>query len=196
MRAWKIAALFAAGVAVGCAAGSPKTTAQSTEPPPSGPLGSPFSDRHMSDTGFSLPLIIDRTDLRIGTTVQFGRIPTAADLNDIQRFPSVTHIVVSLTAWPATFEALQSLAQLPAECDLIAVLPGYPPTREAAEAWNYVNSRLRMVLVVAGPPPNATVANDLNAMRYLERVVAQMDEPSRIGFDRIQRPLSFRKIME
>ena len=32
-------------------------------------------------------------------------------------------------------------------------------------------------------------------MRYLERVIAQMDEPSRIGFDRLQRPLSFRKVV-
>ena len=196
MRAWKIGALLAAGVAVGCAAGSPKTTAQSTEPPPSGPNGSPFSDRHVPDSGFSLPLVIDRADLRLGTTVQFGRIPTTADLNDIQRFPSVTHIVVSLPAWPATFEPLQSLTQLPEQCDLIAVLPGYPPSREAAEAWNYVNARLRLVVVVPGPPPNSTVANDLNAMRYLERVVAQMDEPSRSGFERLQRPLSFRRIME
>jgi len=76
------------------------------------------------------------------------------------------------------------------------VLPGYPPSREAAEAWNYVNARLRLVVVVPGPPPNSTVANDLNAMRYLERVVAQMDEPSRSGFERLQRPLSFRRIME
>ena len=52
------------------------------------------------------------------------------------------------------------------------------------------------MVVVPGPPPNSTVANDLNAMRYLERVVAQMDEPSRSGFERLQRPLSFRRIME
>ncbi len=104
--------------------------------------------------------------------------------------------MVSLPDWPADFEPLQALGTLPEECDLIVVLPGYPPSRAAAEAWNYVNARLRLVVVVAGEPPSSTVINDLNTMRYLERVIAQMDEPSRTGFDRLQRPLSFRKIVE
>jgi hypothetical protein len=32
-------------------------------------------------------------------------------------------------------------------------------------------------------------------MRNLERVIAEMDEPSRAGFERLQRPLSFRKVV-
>jgi hypothetical protein len=40
------------------------------------------------------------------------------------------------------------------------------------------------------------VVSDLNSMRGLERVVAQMDDPSRTGFERLQRPLSFRKLVE
>ncbi len=143
----------------------------------------------------STPLIIDRTDMRLGTTVQFDRLPTSADLNDLLHLPAVAHVVVSLPGWPADFEGLQALGTLPEDCDLIVVLPGYPPTRAAAEAWNYVNARLRLVVVVFEAPPTTAVVNDLNAMRYLERVIAQMDEPSRIGFDRLQRPLSFRKVV-
>jgi len=40
-----------------------------------------------------------------------------------------------------------------------------------------------------------SIAN-LNEMRSLERVIAQMDTPSRQGFERLQRPLSFRKLVE
>lgn len=201
MKTWKLAALFAAGVATGCMAGGPATSARpipAAETPPArgGPLGSPFAERHAVAASLATPLIIDRTDLRIGTTVQFDRIPSAADLNDLQRLPGLAHVVVSLPDWPADFEPLQALGTLPEESDLIVVLPGYPPSRAAAEAWNYVNARLRLVVVVAGEPPSSTVINDLNTMRYLERVIAQMDEPSRTGFDRLQRPLSFRKIME
>jgi hypothetical protein len=32
-------------------------------------------------------------------------------------------------------------------------------------------------------------------MRALDRVIAEMNEPSRYGFERLQRPLSFRKVM-
>ena len=35
------------------------------------------------------------------------------------------------------------------------------------------------------------VVQDLNAMRSLERVIAEMELPSRSGFERLQRPLSF-----
>jgi len=76
------------------------------------------------------------------------------------------------------------------------VLPGYPPSREAAEAWNLVNARLRMIVVVTTPPPSIGVVGDLNTMRGLERVIAELDQPSRSGFERLQRPLSFRKVVE
>ena len=59
-----------------------------------------------------------------------------------------------------------------------------------------MNAALRIVIVVQGPPSSSGVISDLNAMRHLERVIAQMDEPSRSGFERLQRPLSFRKILE
>jgi hypothetical protein len=40
------------------------------------------------------------------------------------------------------------------------------------------------------------VVQDLNAMRGLERVVADVDPPSRAGFERLQRPLSFRRLVD
>ena len=93
-------------------------------------------------------------------------------------------------------ETLDVLNQIPAETDVIVVMPGYPPSRQAAEAWNLVQARLRIVVVVSDPPPSAAVASELNEMRGLERVVAQMDDPRRSGFERLQRPLSFRKLVE
>jgi hypothetical protein len=204
MKPWLLATTFLAGLIAGCMAGGPATTAgpgpaPGEAPGPAaeqGPLGSPFAERHDVAVGLATPLIIDRTDVRLGTTVQFDRIPTVADLNNLLNLPGLAHVVVSLAAWPADFAPLQALGTLPEECDLIAVLPGYPPSRAAAEAWNYLGSRLRLIVVVTGPPPSNSVVNDLNAMRYLERVIAQMDEPSRTGFDRLQRPLSFRKVVE
>ena len=196
MKTWKLAVMFMAGLIAGCMAGGPATTARTIPAAGSGPLGSPFAERHDFAATLATPLIIDRTDVSLGTTVQFDRIPTSADLNNLLNLPALTHVVVSLPGWPADFDPLQALGKLPEGCDLIVVLPGYPPSRAAAEAWNYVNARLRLVVVVSGTPPSATVLNDLNTMRYLERVIAQMDEPSRTGFDRLQRPLSFRKVVE
>ena len=190
-------AMLAGALAAGCMAGAP------TPHPPaaaaaqsSGPLGSPFAERHGLASSLATPLIIDRTDVRLGTTAQFDRIPNPAELNDLEHLPSLAHVVVSLAAWPADFEPLRALGGLPETADLIVVLPGYPPSRAAAEAWNYVNVHARLVVVVDGPPPSPTVINDLNTMLYLERVIVQMDEPSRSGFDRLQRPLSFRKLVE
>ena len=52
------------------------------------------------------------------------------------------------------------------------------------------------MVVVPGPPPSIDAVTSLNQMRGLERVIAQMDQPSRVGFERLQRPLSFRKVMK
>lgn len=202
MRILKPAALLAAGMLAGCMAGGPVTTAQTPPPEPRSPLGSPFSDRYGRDDGVGTPLVIDRTDLGLGTTVQFARVPTASEIHDLAQLarqsftPMLAHVVLALPAWPRDYEPLAVLNQLPDRTDVIVVLPGYPPSREAAEAWNYLNARLRLVLVVAGPPPSPGVVQDLNAMRHLERVIARMDEPSRAGFERLQRPLSFRKVVE
>ncbi len=144
----------------------------------------------------ALPLLLDTNDPGFGTSVVFGRLPSVRDLGDLMSLTSVQHVVVALTEWPAGYEALQPLAQalLPEGADLIVVLPGYPPTRSAAEAWNYLRLPLRLVLVVDGPPANRAGIDELNRIRALERVIADMPYPSRSGFERLQRPLSFRVI--
>jgi len=180
---------------LGCAP-APGAGPQPAGAPPSGPLGSPFSDRHMGLGGVGVPLLLDRTDLRIGTTVEFARFPTATELYDLRQLPGVAHVVVSLPSWPQEYAPLQVLDQTPPEADLIVILPGYPPTRQSAEAWNLVHARLRIVVVVNELPPSISVVNDLNTMRGLERVIAEVGDPVRSGFERLQRPLSFRKVME
>lgn len=179
-----LAATFAAGLVLGCVASGPPLTAQSPPPAP----------RSLGDRG--APLVLDRTDLRIGTTVHFERVPTASELHDLQQLLGLAHVVLDLPAWPSSYAELQPLDQAPDGADVIVLLPGYPPTREAIAAWNLVTARLRLVLVVDGPPLSRGVTDDLNTMRGLERVIAQMDLPSRSGFERLQRPLSFRKVVE
>jgi hypothetical protein len=194
MRPVKLALVFGAGILAGCMAAGPSTVAQTPAPQSSGPVGSPFADRNDLVSTLQTPLLLDRTDLRIGTTAQFSRVPTAGDLNDISKLPALAHVVISLPAWPADFSALQSLNQVTTDADVIVVLPEYPPSRAAVEGWNYLNSRLRIVVVVTGPPASNAIVDDLNAMRGLERVIVQMELPSRSGFERLQRPISFRRV--
>lgn len=186
MRFTRSAVAFAAGLVAGCMASGPSSTAQS-----------PAQQSHASATAMraGTPLVIDRTDLRIGMTVQYDRLPTVSELADLRGLPGLAHVVIALDHWPEEFDALQGLTQLPEEADAIVVLEGYPPSRAAADAWNFLNQRLRLVVVVDGPPASQHVIDDLNTMRHLERVVAQVDTPSRMGFERLQRPLSFRRLV-
>jgi hypothetical protein len=140
------------------------------------------------------PLLLDPADFGFGASVYFDRVPTAKDLGDMGYLLSVSHIVISLDAWPEGYEAVLPLDQavLPEGADLIVILPGYPPSHAAAEAWNYLRVRLRIVLLVNGPPANRAGIDELNRMRGLERLIADMEYPSRSGFERLQRPLSFR----
>ncbi len=193
MSRWSLGVTFVAGALLGCAAASPPLTA---EPPPVSPLGSPFADRRGGFATIAYPLLLDRTDFRLGTTVQFTRVPTLAELHDLSSVAALQHVLITLPKWPPAYAALEVLNQLPDETDVIVVLPGFPPSREAAEAWNLVQARLRLVVVVTEAPPSAGVVSDLNEMRGLERVIAQMDDPRRTGFERLQRPLSFRKLVE
>jgi len=194
MKPLAFVTVFIAGALVGCMAAGPPIGAQ--PPEQRSPAGSPFTDRSMGVDAIGTPLIIDRTDLRIGTTVHFSRIPTASEVHDATQLPGLAHIVLSLPYWPVDLEPLQALDLTPPETQVIVVLPGYPPNRSAAQAWNYVRASLRIVVVVAGPPPSLAVVGDLNNLRGLERVIAQMDQPSRSGFERLQRPLSFRKVVD
>jgi hypothetical protein len=195
MKSRSIVLAFAAGALAGCMAAGPPIGAQSPTDPPS-PAGTPFSDRHMGVDAIGTPLIVDRTDLRIGTSVHFNRMPTASEVNDAAQLPGLAHIVLSLPFWPVDLEPMRALDLTPPESQIIVVLPGYPPNRAAAEAWNYVRASLRIIVVVPGAPPSGAVIGDLNTMRGLERVIVQMDYPSRSGFELLQRPLSFRKVVE
>ncbi len=188
MRPWTAIALFAAGALAGCMANGPATTAQPSSPPAPSPAPTSASA--------CTPLVLDRNDVRLGVTVHFSRLPTPVEINDLRQTWGLAHLVLTLPDWPADYETLMPLGQLPPETDAIVVLSGYPPSREAVEAWNLVQANLRIVLLVDNPPPSSAVIADLNEMRGLERVVARIDPPSRAGFERLQRPLSFRKIVE
>ncbi len=190
MRPWTAAALFAGGLLAGCMAGGPATTAQPSSPPP------PARAERPARSEAPDLLVLDRSDLRIGLTVQYRRVPDVNEIAELRGTPGLAHVVLTLAEWPPGYDAVQSLNQLPPETDAIVVLPGYPPSREAAEAWNLVQARLRIVLVVAAPPPSISVVADLNGMRGLERVIADIDPPTRAGFEQLQRPLSFRRVVE
>lgn len=191
MAHWKTLVVASVVAFAGCATVPPPETSAVVN----GPLGSPFSDRRMGIGSFGTPLILDRGDLRLGVTVQFNRFPSATELYDVRLVDGLAHVLIALPAWPADYAPIQVLNQVPEESDIIILLPGYPPSRESAEAWNLLSTRLRIIVIVEGPPPNNEVVADLNSMRGLERVVAQMDDPKRWGFERLQRPLSFRKVM-
>lgn len=143
-----------------------------------------------------VPLLLDPLDMGFGSSAVFTRIPTPRDLNDLAYLPSVSHVIVSLPGWPEGWDALQGLnnSLLPDGADLIVLLRGYPPSRQAAEAWNYLRKPLRIVMIVDGPPADRGTILTLNAIRGLERVIADMPDPARSGFERLQRPLSFRVV--
>ena len=141
------------------------------------------------------PLLLDCIDLRLGTTVQYQRIPTVTELEDLNQLPALAHVLIALPAWPTDYAPLQPLDRVPYNADVVVVLPGFPPTRGATEVWGLVRPRLRIVVVVSGPPPSQNPILDLNTMRSLERVIVQNDYPSRSGFERLQRPMSFRKVV-
>jgi hypothetical protein len=196
MRPWTATALLAAAMVVGCMANGPATTAQPPQPVPPPPASADRPGNGPAARTALLPLILDRSDLRIGVTVQFRRIPEPDEINDLRQTAGLAHVVLALDAWPGSYDVLTALDLLPPESDVIVLLRGYPPSREAAEAWNLVRARLRLVLLVPDAPPSPTVVQDLNTMRALERVIAEVDPPSRAGFERLQRPLSFLRIVE
>jgi hypothetical protein len=183
MRRWTVMLVFASGVVAGCMAAGPPLPAQS-------PLGVPGS-RYLG-----VPLVLDRADFRLGTTVQFPRIPSETELYELGQISGLAHVVLTLEEWPRGYAEVAPLRQLSPEADLIVVLPGFPPSREAAEAWNLLDVRLRIVLVVEGAPASTMAITDLNAMRGLERVIVDTTYPARAGFERLQRPLSFRIVRD
>jgi len=193
-------ALLTASLALalaGCA-GAPKIppdapAREAEAPEPSTPRGV-FADEGNAPA-IGDPLIVDRGDMRLGTTVQYHRIPSPAELHDLTLLPSLTRVVLTLDEWPKDYARLQPLNQMPEGVDLIVVLPGWPYGRAAVDPWNYLSVPMRIVVVVGGPPPSIDAVTALNQMRGLDRVIAQMEEPSRTGFERLQCPLNFRKLI-
>ena len=184
MRPWMVTFVFALGVVAGCMAAGPPAPAEAPAPGIAAARGQ----------AIGTPLVLDRADLRLGTTVQFARVPEANELYELHQLTGLAHVVLTLPAWPAGYAELAPLEQTPPEADVIVVLPGFPPTREAADAWNLIHVRLRLVMVVDGTPPSPAMVSDLNALRGLERVIVETPNPSPSGFERLQRPLSFRVI--
>jgi len=76
------------------------------------------------------------------------------------------------------------------------LLPGWPPSRAALDAWNLLGGGVRLIMIVDGPPADRSLIMELNRVRNLERVIAQMERPDRSGFERLQRPLSFRVVRD
>ncbi len=124
------------------------------------------------------------------------RLPTAADLEDLNFMSGLHQLVLALPEWPASYSMLKPLQQaiLPEGAEIVVLLPGWPPTHEALDAWNLVGGALRLIVIVDGPPTDRALITEMNHVRPLERVIAQMDRPSRSGFERLQRPLSFRVV--
>ena len=194
MRRFEIAGLLVIGALAGCMAGAPRPGAESRTP------GASASSAANGDAGAisavtAAPLILDRTDLAIGTTVEFHHLPNPVEMQDASEQFLLRHVVVSLPAWPQGNADLSRFATLPPEADAIVILPGYPPDRTALDAWNSVRGNIRLVLVVDGPPESGYIFDEINRQRHLERVVARMERPSRAGFERLQRPLSFVVVM-
>jgi hypothetical protein len=201
-------AAFALGALAGCMGGPPRPAAgPSASGPPvipdpsmraadSGPLGSPFADPRGNPAALQYPLILDATDMRYGATIQYARIPSVTEIHDLQSMSGVQRLVISLPAWPASYEPLQPLEQLSQDYVTTVIVPGYPPSRQAAEAWNLLNVPIRLIVVVNEPPSSALESTDLNNLRALERVIAQVDAPNRYGFEHLQRPISYRVLKE
>lgn len=183
MKPARVALAFALGLAAGCMTAGPPLTAQS-----------PVTGSGRGPVGATL--VIDPADLRLGRTVQYYRIPSRNEIHDLLQIGPLTRLVVVLPSWPASYPEVEPLQQLGLESDVLVVVPGYPGSREAVEAWNLLDVRIRIVAVVDAPPPSLGVVGDLNAMRGLERVIARIDPPSRSGFERLQRPMSFWKVMD
>jgi len=186
--------------ALGCSTGGHEPAAAAPPPGPAAPPAArPASNPHAPDLEAALcaPILIE-PDLGFGTHVVMRRVPDASDMDDLRALNGLRQIVVALPEWPADYSALAPLQQaiLPDGAELVVLLPGWPPSRAALDAWNLVGGNLRLIMVVAGPPTDRALIGELNRVRSLERVIAQMEHPDRSGFERLQRPLSFRVVRD
>ena len=202
MRRIMLAAAAFTLFALACAPGGHEPGPAAAAPPPgsSAPLAArPGSNGNASNLEAALcaPILIEQ-DLGFGTHVVMRRLPNTGDMDDLRGVNGLRQIVVALPEWPADYSALAPLQQaiLPDGAELVVLLPGWPPSRAALDAWNLVGGSLRLILVVGGPPADRALIGELNRVRSLERVIAQMEHPDRSGFERLQRPLSFRVVRD
>jgi hypothetical protein len=173
-------------------AGSQDTTVASAPPPATPRPASPPRGAD-SDDPLCAPLILD-ADPGFGTHVVMRRLPTQGDLEELSFISGLRQVLVALPEWPATYAALRPIQQviLPQGTELVVLVPGWPPTREALGAWDLLDANVRLIVVVSGPPADRALITEMNRIRTLDRIIAQMEHPSRSGFERLQRPLSFR----
>ena len=170
-------------------------------PPPAGttppPAPAPSARKEELDAALCAPLLIEQ-DLGFGTHVVMRRLPDASDISDLATINGLRQIVVALSDWPADFAGLSPLQNvvMPADVQLVVLLPGWPPSRAALDAWNLLGGGVRLIMIVDGPPADRSLIMELNRVRNLERVIAQMERPDRSGFERLQRPLSFRVVRD
>jgi len=179
-----------------CAPSSHGSAPAVAAPPPAGGGSQPASPRRVDpEDALCAPLLIE-PDLGFGTHVVMRHLPDAADITDLRSVSGLRQIVVALPEWPADFSVLQPLQQviLPEDAELVVLLPGWPPSGAALDAWNLLGQSVRLIMVVSGPPTDRSLITELNRVRNLERVIAQMPHPDRSGFERLQRPLSFRVV--
>lgn len=188
-----LAMMFGLGIVVGCVSSGPPAPAQPPMVPIAGDSAATAPVVVRPESCF-MPLMLDRTDTRMGTTVYFDRVPTAAEVHDLWTVAGLTTVVLALNEWPREFEKLQGLERIPGGTTLLIVLRGYPPNASSIDVWSYLSVPARVIVVLDGPPKNQGLIADLNAMRQLERVIVEMEYPSRSGLERLQRPLSFRVV--
>ena len=198
LRRITLAASILALSAIACASGGQGPGPVAAGPPPSGSAPPAASTAPGGlDEALCAPILIEQ-DLGFGTHVVMRRLPNAADLSDLGTVNGLRQIVVALPEWPADFAALAPLQQVafPTDVELVVLLPGWPPSRAALDAWNLLGGSVRLIMVVSGPPADRALILELNHVRNLERVIAQMEHPDRSGFERLQRPLSFRVVRD
>jgi hypothetical protein len=192
MRKLEISTLLVLGALAGCMAGVPGPEAGSAAPARSSSSAAETGAGAPGQaSGAAAPLLLDRNDLALGTTVEFHHLPNVVELQDAAEQFALRHVVVVLPGWPQVNADLSRFSVLPVGADAIVILPGYPPDRSALDAWNLAHGPIRLVVVVDGPPDSPIQLDDLNTLRALERVIARVGHPSRSGFERLQRPLSF-----
>ena len=200
MRRILLAATAFTLFSLACAPGGHEPGPAAAAPPPGSsapPAARPGPVSHAPDLEAALcaPLLIE-PDLGFGTHVVMRRLPDASDMDDLRAVNGLRQIVVAPPEWPADYSAVAPLQQaiLPDGAELVVLLPGWPPSRAALDAWNLVGGNLRLIMIVGGPPADRALISELNRVRSLERVIAQMEHPDRSGFERLQRPLSFRVV--